>query len=159
VLNLAAIQEEAGLPISWKMSGLMELISFYQQMVDVVTPDHGVLGKRYSYTSSGLHTDAIFKANALADGARHAQDFRLEGKLRRMARTVYSAIDPAAIGGTSSVGVSQWSGRSSVKLACLQNGFDPEKLTPERIDEILLHAKDLGRELEGAELEALFSQS
>ncbi|MGN9810958.1 hypothetical protein ACTMSW_16555 [Micromonospora sp. BQ11] len=159
VLNLAAIQQEGGLPVSWNMSELLGLISFYQEMVGVVTPDHGVLGKRYSYTSSGIHTDAILKANALADNARKAQDFPLEAKLRTMARTVYSAIDPATVGGTYSVGVSQWSGTSSVKLACLQSGRDPEKLSPERIDEILSHAKGLGRELEGEELEAWFSQS
>ncbi|MET8323569.1 hypothetical protein [Micromonospora sp. NPDC005189] len=159
VLNLASIREEGGRPVSWNMSELLSLISFYQDMVDVITPDHGVLGKRYSYTSSGIHTDAILKANALAESARDAQDFQLENRLRTMARTVYSAIDPASIGGTYSVGVSQWSGQSSVKLACLQSGRDPEKLTAERIDEILQHAKSLGRELEGEELEAWFARS
>jgi len=158
-LNLAAMQSEAGLPISWNMSELLGLISFYQNMVDVVTADHGVLGKRYSYTSSGLHTDAILKANALAENARKAQDFELENKLRTMGRTVYSAVDPATIGGTWSVGVSQWSGQSSVKLACMQSGRDPEKLPPELIDEILSYAKGSGRELEGDELEAWFSKA
>ena len=159
VLNLAAILQEAGLPVSWNMPELLGLISFYQEMVGVVTADHGVLGKRYSYTSSGIHTDAILKANALADNARKAQDFELERKLRAMSRTVYSAIDPAAIGGAWSVGVSQWSGQSSVKLACLQSGRDPEKLAPERIEEILAYAKGLGRELEGEELDAWFAHS
>lgn len=158
-LNLAAIQEEAGLPVSWNMSRLLGLITFYQEMVGAATADHGVLGKRYSYTSSGIHTAAIFKASALAENARKAQDFELESKLRKMARTVYSAIDPAAIGGTWSVGVSQWSGQSSVKLACMQSGRDPEQLSPELIEEILSHAKDLGRELEGEELEPWFSKS
>lgn len=159
VLNLAAIRLEGGLPVGWTISELLGLISCYQEMVDVVTPDHGVLGKRYSYTSSGIHTDAILKATALADCAREAQDFPLERRLRTMARTVYSAVDPASIGGTYSVGVSQWSGQSSVKLACLQSGRDLEKLTTERIDEILWHAKNLGRELQGEELEAWFAQS
>ncbi len=159
VLNLAAILQEAGLPVSWDMSELLGLISFYQEMVGVVTPDHGVLGKRYSYTSSGIHTDAILKANALAENARKAQNLQLERKLRTMSRTVYSAVDPAAIGGAWSVGVSQWSGHSSVKLAWLQSGRDPEKLSSERIEEILSYAKDLGRELEGEELEAWFAHS
>ncbi|SCE78197.1 hypothetical protein [Micromonospora mirobrigensis] len=159
VLNLAAIQAEGGHPVSWNMTELLGLISFYQEMVDVPTADHGVLGKRYSYTSSGIHTDAILKANALADNARKAGDFPLEQKLREMARVVYSAVDPAAVGGTYSVGVSQWSGTSSVKLACLQSGRDPEKLTAERVEQILAYAKSEGRELEGEELEAWFAQS
>ncbi|MEO3776713.1 hypothetical protein ABGB16_07640 [Micromonospora sp. B11E3] len=159
VLNLAAIRQEGGLPVGWNMSELLGLISFYQEMVGVATAEHGVLGKRYSYTSSGIHTDAILKANALAENARKAQDFELESKLRTMARTVYSAIDPATIGGAYSVGVSQWSGLSSVKLAWLESGRDPEKLSTERAEEILNYAKGLGRELEGEELEAWFAKS
>ena len=157
-LNLAAMQREAGLAESWHMTELLGLISHYQDMVGVVTADHGVLGKRYSYTSSGLHTDAILKANAMAENARKADDPDLEVRLRTMARTVYSAVDPASIGGTWSVGVSQWSGQSSVRLACLQSGRDPEGLAPELVDEILAYAKESGRELEGEELEAWFKK-
>jgi 2-isopropylmalate synthase len=159
VINLAAIEEEAGLPVSWNMSQLLGLISFYQEMVGVEPPEHGVLGKRYSHTSSGIHTDAILKANDLAEKARKARDFNLERSLREMARTVYSAIDPATVGGSMTVGVSPWSGRSSVKLACMHSGRDPKQLTDEAIEKILARANHLGRELEDKELEDFFAES
>lgn len=160
VLNLAAIEYEAGLPTRWDLPQLLRLISFYEEMVGVVTPEHGVLGKRYSHTSSGIHTDAILKANGLADSAREARDFSLEGRLREMARTVYSAVDPAAVGGTLSVAVSPWSGQSSVKLAYLQGGGDRDlgQLSPERIDRVLAHANQLGRELAPEELEECITE-
>jgi isopropylmalate/homocitrate/citramalate synthase len=153
VLNLAAIRAEAGLPIPWQMPKLLELISFYQDMVGVATPEHGVLGQRYSHTSSGIHTDAILKAHGLADQAREAKNFALEEKLREMARTVYSAVDPATVGGTQSVGVSPWSGQSAVKLAYLNSGRDHRKLSSDTIEKILAHANRLGRELTPDELE------
>nr|WP_238352742.1 hypothetical protein [Kribbella solani] len=158
VLNLAAIQQEAGLPVPWKLDRLLELISFYQDMVGVPTPEHGVLGRRYSHTSSGIHADAILKAHGLADNARADQDFVLETKLREMARTVYSAVDPATIGGVQSVGVSPWSGHSTVKLAYLNSGRDPRELTPALIERVLARANELGRELTPADLEACYRE-
>lgn len=157
VLNFAAIEEEAGLPLSWKLPRLLELISCYQEMVGVVTAEHGVLGRRYNHTSSGIHTDAILKAHALADQAREARDFALELELRLMARTVYSAVDPVLVGGVPSVGVSPWSGQSSVKLACLHSGRDPKGLSPQTLQEILACANQLGRELTPDELEEYFA--
>ncbi|MFD7080189.1 hypothetical protein [Streptomyces sp. NPDC059918] len=157
VLNLGAIQEEAGLPTSWSMPRLLELISFYQEMVGVPTAEHGVLARRYSHTSSGIHSDAILKAHALADRARAEGDSERERQLRAMAHTVYSAVDPSAVGGVPSVGVSPWSGQSSVKLACLHSGRDPRSLTPEHIQRILADANRLGRELTPEELEAYFA--
>ncbi|MFJ6650483.1 hypothetical protein ACIQPS_33040 [Streptomyces sp. NPDC091290] len=156
VLNFAAIEEEAGLPLSWKMPRLLELISFYQEMVGVTTPEHGVLARRYSHTSSGIHTDAILKAHALADSAREAKDLALESELTLMARTVYSAVDPASVGGVQSVGVSPWSGQSSVRLAHLHSGRDPRDLSPRIVQEILARANQLGRELTPEELEEYF---
>jgi isopropylmalate/homocitrate/citramalate synthase len=157
VLNFAAIQQEAGLPVPWEMSQLLRLISFYQEMVGVTTPEHGVLGLRYSHTSSGIHTDAILKAHGLADRAREASNHVLEGRLREMARTVYSAVDPATVGGTQSVGVSPWSGQSAVKLAYLNSGRDPRELSSETIETILAHANRLGRELTTEELEECYA--
>lgn len=159
VLNLAAIECEAGLPIRWEMSQLLRLISFYQEMVGVVTPEHGVLGKRYSHTSSGIHTDAMLKANTLADRARESKDFALEGKLREMARTVYSAVDPVTVGGTQTVGVSPWSGQSSVKLAYLQSGCDPRHLSSDSIERVLALANRLGRELAPGEIEECLTET
>lgn len=159
VLNFAAIQAEAGLPVSWDMPQLLELITCYQKMVGVEPPEHGVLGKRYSHTSSGIHTDAILKAHHLADRAREADHPELEDKLREMSRTVYSAVDPAAVGGAMSVAVSPWSGQSSVRLACMLSGRDPRELSPETVDSLLARANELGRELTPEELEESFAKS
>ncbi|MFE7710987.1 hypothetical protein ACFU6I_35650 [Streptomyces sp. NPDC057486] len=157
VLNFAAIEEEAGLPVSWDMSQLLRLITCYQEMVGVAPPEHGVLGKRYSHTSSGIHTAAILKAHHLADRAREAGNAELEGALREMSRTVYSAVDPAAVGGVPSVAVSPWSGASSVKLACMLSGRDPGELSPETVEGLLARANELGRELTPEELEEGFA--
>ncbi|MFF2845988.1 hypothetical protein ACFVT5_06625 [Streptomyces sp. NPDC058001] len=159
VLNLAAIEAESGLPVSWDMSQLLKLITFYEEMVGVEPPEHGVLGKRYSHTSSGIHTDAILKAHHLADRAREAANLELEDKLREMSRTVYSAVDPAGIGGVPSVAVSPWSGQSSVKLACMLSGRDPGALSPETVEGLLARANELGRELTAEELEETFAKA
>jgi 2-isopropylmalate synthase len=159
VLNFAAIEEEAGLPLRWEMRELLQLISFYEDMVSVMTPEHGVLGQRYSHTSSGIHTDAILKAYGLADRAREAKNFALEGKLREMARTVYSAVDPATVGGTQSVGVSPWSGQSAVKLAFMNSGRDPRRLSSETVERVLGRANQLGRELTPEELEESYAEA
>ncbi|MFI6350922.1 hypothetical protein [Streptomyces sp. NPDC050560] len=159
VLNLAAIQAENALPVSWDMPKLLRLITFYQGMVDVETPEHGVLGKRYSHTSSGIHSDAILKARHLADLARAAKDAEREARLLEMSRTVYSAVDPASVGGTPSVAVSPWSGQSSVKLAYMLAGHDPAELTPETVEGLLTRANELGRELTPQELEEGFARA
>ncbi|MFF2409363.1 hypothetical protein [Streptomyces sp. NPDC058092] len=159
VLNFAAIEEEAGLPVSWDMSQLLELITCYQKMVGVPAPEHGVLGRRYSHTSSGIHTDAILKAHHLADLAREADNGELEDKLRDMSRTVYSAVDPAAVGGVPSVAVSPWSGQSSVRLAYMLSGRDPRELSTQIIEGLLARANELGRELTSQELEEGFAKA
>ncbi|WP_406727872.1 hypothetical protein WJ438_29230 [Streptomyces sp. GD-15H] len=159
VLNFAAIQAEAGLPVSWDMSRLLELITCYQEMVGVEPPEHGVLGKRYSHTSSGIHTDAILKAHHLADRARAAGNPGLEARLLEMSRTVYSAVDPASVGGALSVAVSPWSGQSSVRLACMLSGRDPRELSTEAVQGLLARANELGRELTSEELAAGFAKT
>ena len=158
VLNLTTILEEAGRVSPWKMSQLLNLISLYENIVDVAMPEHGPLGKRYNHTSLGIHTDAILKANRLADTALQAEDYETEYRLRKMMRTIYSAVDPQAIGGNVSVGVSQWSSRSSVQLAYFFSGGNIEELSPEVVDQVFIKAKELGRELEHSELEQLFSK-
>jgi len=152
VLNFAAILSEVSMPVPWDVTGLLELVTCYQQMVGVAPPEHGVLGRRYNHTSSGIHTDAMLKAHAMADRARDAGDPELADRLLVMARTVYSAVDPASVGGGSSVGVSPWSGRSTVMLAHRADGRDPGQLTPELIERVLARANELGRELTPTEL-------
>ncbi|MFE7437615.1 hypothetical protein ACIPH4_07255 [Streptomyces tendae] len=152
-LNFAAVLQEAGLPVPWRLTGLLRLLSSYEDLVDVRTPDFGVLGRRYSHTSSGIHADAILKAHGLADEAREKGNTALEGKLREMARTVYSSIDPVTVGGSMSAAVGPWSGKSSVRLAQLNSGRDPRTISPETVDRVLARAAELGRELTAEELE------
>ncbi|MGY1440059.1 hypothetical protein [Streptomyces reniochalinae] len=159
VLNLAAMQQEAGLPVSWEMPRLLELITYYQDMVGVPTAEHGVLGKRFSHTSSGIHSDAILKAHALAEKAHNEGNPELEAQLVDMARTVYSAIDPAFVGGTQSVTVSPWSGQSTVRLAHLHSGRDPRELSAETIEKALALANQLRRELTPDELEECLAKA
>ena len=159
VLNLSAIAQEAGLPVQWKMPELLGLLSFYQEMVAVEAPEHGVLGARYSYTSSGIHTDAILKAHRLAEEADGESEEELAAKLREMARTVYSAVDPATVGGAPSVGVSPWSGHSTVRLALLNAGGDPRELSDEVVARVLARANELGRELTFDELNEYFAET
>lgn len=156
LLNLAAILEEAGESSPWQLEQLLRLLSLYENMVAVPTPEHGTLGKRYNHTTLGIHTDAILKVNLMAEKAFQEQNTYMGSRLQKMARTIYSAVDPLVVGGTNSVGVSPWSGQSSVKLAYLLNGHSAP-LTPEMIDAVLGKAKEFGRELEASELEQLFA--
>lgn len=156
-LNVATMLTEHDLPVPWNLSLLLPLITAYQEMVGVEPPEHGVLGRRYNHTSSGIHTDAILKAHAMADAEFAAGDLDQATSLRRMARTVYSAVDPETIGGTHSIGVSPWSGKSAVMLAYRATGRPPFGLSAETIAEVLARANDVGRELTPDELEAFFS--
>jgi 2-isopropylmalate synthase len=156
VLNLTAILNGVGQKGPWEVSQLMKILSLYEEIVHVATPEHGTLGKRYNHTTLGIHTDAIFKANVLADRAHVQQNVEVEHHLRKMARIIYSAIDPHMVGDEYSIGVSQWSGRSSVKLAYRLRGGDPETLSVASIDAILAKAKEQSRELEPTELDQLF---
>ena len=159
LLNLAAILEETGLPCQWNLKHLLDLLTLYGDIVGVPAPDHGTLGKRYNHTTLGLHTDAILKANMMAEKEFQVNNEAMGSRLQKMARTIFSAVDPFAIGGTYSVGVSPWSGHSSVKLAHWLTGRDLASLSPEAIDAILMQAKNLGRELEPAELEQFFNHA
>ncbi len=159
VLNLAAILTEANQPVPWNMSQLLSLLSLYENITEVPTPLYGSLGKRYNHTTLGIHTDALLKTRLLSEQASQAKNAEVANTLQRMARTIYSAVDPYAIGGQWSVGVSPWSGRSSVRLAYLAYGGKPEDLSPKTIDLILEHAQEVGRELEPLELQLLFQQS
>lgn len=156
-LNFHTILKEAGIASPWQLSQLLQLLSSYEDLIGVRTPEYGVLAKRYNHTSLGIHTDAILKANRIADEAGKSGNHRAGQKFQQMARTIYSAIDPQIVGGRCSVGVSQWSGRSSVQLAYRYSGGDPDNLTAPFVDAILAQAKELGRELTQEELNHSFS--
>lgn len=151
VLNVAEMLDEDGLKPRWDLSKLLELINFYARMVGIDAPQHGVLGQRYSHTSSGIHTDAMLKAEKMADRAHIEGDFKFEARLRKMARSIYSSVDPYSVGGSPSIGVGPWSGKSAVKLA-LRAHAGADELTPVIVDGILDEAGDRGRELTADEL-------
>lgn len=157
-LNLATILNEADRPVPWHMPQLLDLLALYEDITEVPMPLYGALGKRYNHTTLGIHTDALLKTRLLSEQALQADNADVANKLQKMARTIYSAVDPYTIGGQWSVGISPWSGRSSVRLAYLAYGGKPDELSVETIDRILARAQEVGRELEPLELELLFQQ-
>ncbi len=159
LLNFSTILDEATLSSPWHLEQLLRILSLYEAMVEVPTPEHGALGKRYNHTTLGIHTDAILKVNLMAEKAFQERNEYMGLRLQKMARTIYSAVDPLVVGGSNSVGVSPWSGQSSVKLAHLLSGRPAASLSPETIDAILMKAKELGRELEAYELEQFFTMT
>ena len=156
-LNLFAILNEAKMSSPWRLTQLTPLLALYEHLAGMATPEHGMLAKRYNHTSLGIHTDAILKATKLADEAAQQQDFSAEQKLREMARTIYSAIDPQTVGEASSFGISQWSGRSSVQLAYRSRGYTSEEGLREAVNHLLPLAKALRRELTEDELDHFFA--
>lgn len=156
VLNLASILEAAKQPLPWHMQTIFDVLEYYEKISGVETPSFGVLGKRYNHTSLGIHADALLKAHLLASKATHLGRHDLSQQLKDMAGRIYSAVDPHRVGDEISVGVSQWSGQNTVRLAYLLCGGDPEMLCADEIDRILNRAKDLGREMDLTELKEMF---
>lgn len=157
LVNSTNILDEAGMNNPWKIEKLSEILDMYSQIVNNPSPIHGVLAERAFTTSLGIHTAAMLKAEQLAMEAREAGDFELADKLEAMSGTIYSAIDPKSIGREHQITISPWSAASTVRLAYLARGGDPELLADRTINNILNTAKGLGRELSGDELERLFN--
>lgn len=157
LVNSTNILEEAGMQNPWKIKKLSTILKMYSQIVNNPSPIHGVLADRAFTTSLGIHTAAMLKAEQLAIEAREAGDFELADRLEAMSRKIYSAIDPESIGREHEITISPWSSPSTVQLACLVRGGDPNLLTDNTITRILNTAENLGRELSEAELERLFN--
>ena len=149
VLNVDAMLVDS----EWDLTHLLELLTYYERMVAIPPPHHGVLGRRFNYTSSGIHADAILKSHRLVDQARRAGNTTLTERFQMMARTVYSAIDPASVGGKLSIGVGPWSGKACVEFALREKGYESDELRADGIESILAYASKLGRELTPDELE------
>ena len=97
-----AILDEADQSNPWQVNQLLQILSLYEDMVGVPTPEHGTLGKRYNHTTLGIHTDAILKINLMVEKATQEHKEYMARRLQKMARTIYSAVDPLAVGGTKS---------------------------------------------------------
>ncbi len=153
VLNVDAMLEEDGVDSEWDLTHLLELLTYYERMVAIPPPHHGVLGRRFNYTSSGIHADAILKSHRLVDQARRAGNTTLAERFQMMARTVYSAVDPASVGGKLSIGVGPWSGKACVEFVLREKGYESDELRADGIESILAYASKLGRELTLDELD------
>ena len=145
--------EDDGVDSEWDLTHLLELLTYYERMVAIPPPHHGVLGRRFNYTSSGIHADAILKSHRLVDQARRAGNTTLAERFQMMARTVYSAVDPVSVGGKLSIGVGPWSGKACVEFVLREKGYESDELRADGIESILAYASKLGRELTLDELD------
>ena len=155
LLNLHSIIDEAGLDSPWDMSILAEVLNIYHEITKTPLPTHGPLGTRSNITSLGIHTAAMLKAETLVVEAQKAGQTELANKLERMARTIYTALDPELVGKGHEIHVGPWSGPSTVRLAYLSMGGDLDKLSSTIIDDTLSYAKNSGKELTPEELNRL----
>lgn len=159
LLNFNAILEDSNKQMPWNMKELSSVLKKYSEITGVNTTHHGPLSKRAHVTSLGIHTAAMLKANKLAKQAKRMGEKELAIKLEKMGRRIYTAVDPVVIGGKHEIHVGPWSGISTVKMAYLAMGYDPDMLTDETIDHVLIFAKKLGRELSEKELKKLFDHN
>lgn len=155
ILNCAEILGEADKKLPWDISVLSEVLSVYDRITATPPPSHGPLSTRAFRTSLGIHTAAMLKAELVAIEAKKERKDKLAVHLQKMARKIYSALDPNTIGRNHEIHVGPWSGKSTVKLVYLQQGHDPETLTEELTELVLTTAKKLGRELTVEELRKL----
>lgn len=152
LLNCHLILQERKIKSCWNLENLMDVLNTYNKLVKVSPPSHGPLANRFSTTSLGIHTAAIYKAKMLSKEAKELGLEELSEKLENMSRQIYSAVDSKMVGASISTNVGPWSGASGVKLAYLLMGNDPDTLPIEKINDVLETAKNLERELTKEEL-------
>lgn len=152
LLNCTAILDESGMKNPWNIAMLSEVLNSYSKIVTLAEPGHGPLSSRSHKSSLGIHTSAMLKAARLAEEAREGGHDDLAQKLEKMARTIYSAVDPQSVGKTHEIAVGPWSGTSTVQLAALSLGIDSSHVSKEATEFVLKTAKQLGRELSQDEL-------
>jgi 2-isopropylmalate synthase len=160
LLNAKAILEENNQQGPWHMEKITQVLDTYNQIVRVPVPKHGPLSENSFSTTLGIHTDAMSKADRLADEADKLGEHDVAKRLRRIRETVYSAVDPGAVGRQNEVGVGPLSGSSTVRYYVSLNhpDYDMSKLTEETVRKILLTAKNLGRKLTPYEFEDILKK-
>jgi len=154
ILNLSTIIEEAGGRVPWALPHLAQVFDKYHQITKIPIPEHGPLANRAFTTSLGIHTAAMYKSHE-----NQQRYLDLAKPLRKMERTVYSAVDPEQIGRTHQIKISPWSGSSTVLLAAAKMGIDTTTLTAEKIEFVLQTAKGMGRELTDFEFKGLINDN
>lgn len=159
LLNCAAILAEAGAPCPWQLEQLTRVLRMYDALADVPEPAHGPLSQRSHTTSLGIHTAAMLKAARLAQEADRAGDATLARQLDQLSAQIYTAVNPAQVGKHHTIIVGPWSGASTVRLAYNAWGGNGRALSPAAVERILAVAEARGRELESAELRALFAEA
>jgi len=157
VLNCNQILVEQGKMAPWRLKFLFDILKQYEQITRTDTPTHGPIAKRFNHTTVGIHADAIEKAHMLADEATKLGDQKLSLIYETMARTVYSAVDTALVGGPPiEAGVGPWSGHKNVHLAYRRIIGTVSNLKIEVVEKTLHLARTLGRELSKEELKKIF---
>ena len=100
----------------------------------------------------------MLKAKNIADESKANKRYKkLTARLEDMAQRIYTALDPKSVGRKRDIYVGPWSGRSTVHLAYIGIGGNPDELTVEIIEHVLTTAKKLGRELTSEELKKLLN--
>lgn len=155
VLNIQQIYADHGMEPPWDMHSLLNLLHEYENINDIPVPTHGPLAQRFGTTSVGIHADAIHKIHILIEEAQNNDDPRAVEIFDKMARTIYSAVDPEMVGGEVDIRVGPWSGHKNVFMACRLLGGDPNSLTPETVEKVLHTARLYGRQLSTKELKDL----
>lgn len=150
MVNHCQILKEAGVKSQWNLTKLSNLLKIYAEITNNQIPFYGCLSQRAFFTSLGIHTSAILKAEKLAEEAGRKGHSELVPRLKGMARKVYSGIDPKLTGREYQIGIGPYSGESTVKLWALNRDFkEPSKRI---IREVLKTAKGLRRSLTEKEI-------
>jgi 2-isopropylmalate synthase len=154
LLSASQILWDNNLESRWDLSKLTSLLEIYTQITGNQTPRYGCLSRRAFHTSLGIHTAAILKTEQLAEEAEKKGHPEVTQKLKRMARTVYSAIYPKVVGREYQIGIGPYSGMSTVKLWAISHSLDEPSIRT--IKKILATAKGLRRQLTDKEILRLF---
>lgn len=157
MLNISQILAENGFESPWDLSKISKLLEIYIEITGNQIPSYGCLSKNFEVTSLGIHTAAILKAERLACEAEENGDSNLAKKLRQMARTVYSAVDPYLMGREYTIEIGPYSGSSTVKLWALTQKISVP--SDEKIRQVLHSAKVFRRCLTKQEIIDIFSNS
>lgn len=150
LINHEQILEEHGFKSKWDLAKLSNLLNIYAEITNNQMPSYGCLSHGAFFTSLGIHTAAILKAEKLAQEAEKKGHANLVPRLKAMARKVYAGFDPLIVGRNYQIGISPYSGGSTVKLWSITHGLsEPSERT---IKKILMTTKELRRSLTEEEI-------
>jgi 2-isopropylmalate synthase len=124
----------------YQLTALSDYVSRASEVLDVPIPINApIVGQDAFVTASGVHADAIWKAN--------------EERRPDLAALVYAPFDPALVGRAVDVRVGPLSGKANVRLALNNLGLPYDDATASAL---LSHVKGGSRVLSQPELRALY---